>query len=112
MIDYESLCCPACKTELKEIEKAYICCNVSCAHSLTENQFIIVDSCPVLISDILCDTVCDSQNINSYMLRLSHDSAFNKIKSWVRGASKVTIKNCDKFVSNLKKKSKNPMKYL
>tara|TARA_B110000879_G_C11161666_1_gene509397 strand:- start:1348 stop:2283 length:936 start_codon:yes stop_codon:yes gene_type:complete len=108
MIDPQSLCCPACKAELKKIEKVYVCCDISCVHNVTENGFLVLDSCPVLISEILCDTVCDPKSINSFVVRSSPDTALKKIKSWVRGVSNVTIKNCNAFVDNLKKNNKNP----
>jgi SAM-dependent methyltransferase len=75
---------------------------------MTENGFLVLDSCPVLISEILCDTVCDPKSINSFVVRSSPDTPLKKIKSWVRGISKVTIKNCNIFVDNLKKNNRTP----
>jgi SAM-dependent methyltransferase len=100
------LICPGCSDQLRKQETSFLCVHKSCPHSNEENSFKLINDTPVIISEILCDTVCQVDNINSYVTRSSEKLTW--LKKLVSGQSKTTIKNCERFVSRLKGSTDKP----
>ena len=98
--------CPGCSSSISIEESFYLCTNQECAHSKIDNCFNVINDVPVLISDILCDTVCDPKETRSYVKRSS--GKVNFLKKIFIGESKITKKNCESFIRKLKENTKKP----
>ncbi len=91
---------------LVELEDGYVCSSKDCFHSSKENRFRKIDGIPVLISEIVCDTVCDPGRINSYVKRPL--KKYSWLKKIIVGQSKTTKGNCREFFTRIKEMSQNP----
>lgn len=89
------------KTALVEMADGFACENRTCPHSEEGNLFPIIGGSPVLISELKCDTVCSAQNIVSYVSRGS--GRFVWLKKLISGESRITKRNCSRFVVELSK---------
>ena len=98
--------CPGCSSKVNKNEAGYVCENEDCFHSKIKQSFKEVDGIPILISDVMCDTICDPHDIRSYIRRPS--KALSLVKNILLGESKTTFINCEKFISRLKKRSQEP----
>ena len=81
--------CPACKSDLSKSGNNFICANRYCGHASSENYFSCIDGVPVLVSEILCDTVCSSSDVSSYIPRSGDCGALKLLKKHIVGASKL-----------------------
>lgn len=110
MIKKIPLTCPCepCKGKisLKRLDNLFICENINCEHNKIENGFQIINSIPVIISEIKTDTICTKNSFKTYVERPL--VKFTSIKKFIIGESNTTRKNCDKFIENLFLKNKNP----
>ena len=94
------------KSRLQVSTFGLICESEVCFHSDALRAFPIVDGVPVVISEELCDTVCEVGEVKSPVLRSTKDGGFlGKIFSQ---NSSVTIANCERFVKEVKHLSSNP----
>lgn len=101
------LVCP-CKTKssLKRIKNYLICKNKNCQHNKKKDSFKILNSKPVIISEIKTDTVCSIESHKPYVHRqLNKLTKINKI---IIGESSTTLRNCDLFIKNIFMQNKNP----
>lgn len=65
-----------------------------------------MDGVPVVISEILCDTLCDPAQVQTYVPRAS--STLDRVKKALVGESGVTEANCDRFLALLKADADRP----
>jgi len=94
------------KSRLQVSTFGLICESEVCFHSDALRAFPIVDGVPVVISEELCDTVCEVGEVRSPVLRSTKGGGFlGKIFSQ---NSSVTIANCERFVKEVKHLSSNP----
>ena len=94
------------KSRLQVSTFGLICESEVCFHSDALRAFPIVDGVPVVISEELCDTVCEVGEVKSPVLRSTKGGGFlGKIFS---PNPRVTIANCEKFVKEVKLLSSNP----
>ncbi len=100
------LICPACRKKLINNDEEYACTNESCLHAKDQHPYKTYKEIPILISDKLCDTVCDPSNIETKVKRT--DSKLDKFKHFLSGTNSKTKNNCHLFVQKINKKSKNP----
>lgn len=101
------LVCPChLKKDLKKFENLYICTDKNCIHAKKEKGFAIIKSLPIIISEENTDTICSKENIHTYITRSS--KKFKNFKKFLTGESKVTKKNCEKFIDILLYKNKSP----
>ena len=61
---------------------------------------------PVLISELLCDTVCVAGETQTYVSRPNRDRSL--LKRLIVGESRTTRINCERFVASLLAQSENP----
>ena len=101
--------CPACKSDLSESDYKFICANVQCGHANSENYFSCIDGAPVLVSEILCDTVCSSSDVSSYIPRSGDCGALKLLKKHIVGASKTTKSNIANFIGRLEISNRKPL---
>lgn len=80
------------------------CTNSNCVHSNEDQQFEVHQGIPIIISDILCDTVCETQPNSIYVNRLK--SQFVKVRNIVEDKNKTTTDNIKKFISELEVRNK------
>lgn len=97
--------CPK-KSNLTEVKNVFLCSASECLHSSPHRAFQKVVGVPVLISSATCDTVCDPENIASYVKRSQGWVSF--LKERVFGGNKITSNNCDRFIAQIKSKSTSP----
>jgi len=92
--------CP-CKKKypLKKINNLYICKKKNCVHNNVKNSFPLINSIPILISEIKTDTVCSRNTFKTYIKRSS--SKLKDMQRLILGESKTTKKNCETFIKNL-----------
>lgn len=82
------------------------CSRTNCPHATDDRQFPIRSGVPVLISDIITDTVCDAESIGSYVPR-SKLTFLRKV--WRKlTESKITKENIDVFIQEIHKSSNTP----
>ena len=103
------LMCPACKSDLSKSGNNFICANRHCAHASSENYFSCIDGVPLLVSEILCDTVCSSLDASSLIPRSGDGGALKLLKKHLVGESKTTKSNIANFIGRLKRTNKNPL---
>jgi SAM-dependent methyltransferase len=86
--------CPA-RAKLTRKGTVLCCLNESCIHHDPAKGFKILDDRPVIISPALCDTLCDPNEVQSYVDR-SHS---NKVilRKIIVGESGTTLTNCKRF---------------
>ena len=102
-----SITCPVHKkNRLKFIGSGFICTNKKCPHSSAKNRFPVLKKTPVLISDILLDTVCNKDNVKSYIARPT--GGLRTVKTLFFNGSKTTRNNINLFIELVKKLSKRP----
>ncbi len=103
-----ALFCPSieCKYPLIKLKNGYACTNPTCLHFNENEYFQTVEKKPVIISEKTCDTVCDANNIESYVKRPL--VRFQVLKSFFIGENPTTIKNCLSFVKAVEKLSSSP----
>mgnify|MGYP000029312195 CR=1 FL=1 len=83
------------------------CTNTECLHSLKDNYFRIIDGVPILISDLITDTVCSSKTVKSYVQR--NDNGLKRTLVNLFGDTpKITRSNCAKFINLVKKDTVSP----
>ena len=94
------LICPVCKFNLEIKKKSQISCvNKKCIHCIT-SPFKHINSKPLLISELLCDTVFDSSNITNVN---RSNKIINTILQKLIGDNEITKNNCSKFLYALSK---------
>jgi SAM-dependent methyltransferase len=81
------------------------CNESSCVHAYNREVFRCANGVPVIISKILCDTVCDPDRILSYVKR---SSLFRCAESSQRDRGSITSRNCHVFIGETKKIAQNP----
>jgi len=101
--------CPACKSDLSKSGNNFICANGHCGHASSENYFSCIDGVPVLVSEILCDTVCSSSDVASLIPRSGDGGALKLLKKHLVGESKTTKSNIANFIGRLKRTNKKPL---
>ena len=106
MQSFENLVCPVDKNPLISSSGCFYCSLDSCFHSKAPNGFKLENGVPILISEKMCDTVCSSENINSYVPRTN--GIYSSIRSFLFAPSKVTVSNCKSFVGKVKSNSDKP----
>ncbi|MDA8787051.1 class I SAM-dependent methyltransferase [Porticoccaceae bacterium] len=84
----------------------YLCTSPDCIHSTPDGEFKINNGIPVLISEDLCDTVCDSGGDQKYVERPFR--RYGGLKKLIIGESNVTKENCKKFISELMSENIGP----
>jgi SAM-dependent methyltransferase len=94
------------KSPLKSVIDGYVCDLIECHHSRIENCFRLTSSKPILISDKNCDTVCNPENIYSYVPRSS--TKIDWLKNIIVGENKISEENCIKFIRIAKELSTTP----
>jgi SAM-dependent methyltransferase len=94
------------KSGLIESEYGLICEQTDCLHSSKDECFSIIDGKPVLISEQKCDTVCSSNNVNSYVGRRHHKATL--LKKILLGESAKTKANCNIFLEEVLKLTRAP----
>lgn len=94
--NYSIYACPCrAKSRLRQLGDRLCCTNKGCLHNKKKSGFHIIDDVPVIISQDLCDTVCDPEMVESYVERSSQKlSTLGKILS---GTSPVTKSNANYF---------------
>jgi SAM-dependent methyltransferase len=102
-----ALVCPGHpEAPLHATEHGLLCSDPACPHAQETNAFRAVDGVPVVISDIMCDTLCDPARLQTYVPRAS--STLDRVKKTLVGESSVTKANCDRFVALLKADADRP----
>ena len=94
------------KAKLQHTEAGFVCQQPGCVHGQAKNSFRVVDGTPILISDRLCDTVCDAAKIRPWIPKRS--SLFRGLQKLAYGESKTTRTNCREFIRHLKGMAKTP----
>ena len=79
--------------------QALRCSDSDCIHSKEGQHFDIHNEIPVIISNVLCDTVCGLQAGSTYVDRPM--TKFGKFRKVIQGENKVTKENINTFVSAL-----------
>lgn len=96
------LTCPCnLKVPLVKHANAYQCTDKNCIHASKENWFPLEKGVPIVLSETLCDTVCNMTMGAQYISRPL--SGFNVLKNYILGESSTTVKNSKYFVSELLK---------
>ena len=97
---HSSFVCPCFKKlPLRLLENRFLCQCGECPHSNFDTGFRLVDDVPIIISDRVCDTVCDPEKVTSYVQRSS--SWISSILRSLTGTSSATRENVDKFRRHL-----------
>ncbi|MDC0042595.1 class I SAM-dependent methyltransferase [Paracoccaceae bacterium] len=105
----DNLICPGCRSGLYKYHNSFLCSNKNCDHSLINDCFSCIGETPVLISEILCDTVCSVTNINSLVKRSGDGGKLKNLKKHVVGESKTTKLNIFKFIQFLEAINEKPV---
>lgn len=105
----DGLICPGCKSDLFKGLNSFLCSNENCDHAIVKNCFGCIGETPVLVSDILCDTVCSVNNISSFVERYSDGSKLKKLKKHIEWESETTKLNISKFVQFLEGINEKPI---
>ena len=71
--------------------QALRCTNSHCIHSSEDHQFLIHQGIPIIISDILCDTICSAAPGSTYIERPM--TKFARIRKIIEGENKITKEN-------------------
>ena len=97
-VKHENICCPCAeKADLVRQGRSFQCSTLGCPHNLKDAWFGHLDTVPVLVSDIRCDTLCDPTDIQSKINRPDR-SSFRKLQQFLLGTtSKITEENAEKF---------------
>lgn len=96
-----SFVCPCVeRSPLRLSENKLLCQRAACPHSNAACGFRFVDEVPIIISDRVCDTVCDPEKVTTYVRRSS--SWISSTLRWLTGTSRTTKANVDKFRGLLK----------
>ncbi len=98
--DHSSFVCPCVKKSPLQLSDDKLLCNCGeCPHSNFASAFRLVDGVPIIISDRVCDTVCDPEKVTSYVQRSS--PWISSILRSLTGTSSITRANVDKFRRHL-----------
>lgn len=101
------LICPCkLKTNLTKKDSYYLCNHIDCEHNTYQNKFPIYNNKPIIISEIRTDTICKIEIGKTYVNRSL--SKFAKLKKFLKGVNDITENNCDMFIKEIIKRSKNP----
>ncbi len=95
------------KSKLQKLDDCYLCLKHGCPHSKIDNSFHIHHGKPILISEQLCDTVCNSQRVDTYFPR-DDLSILARLKKIIQRGSPRTIKNSIYFLKLLKEFHNTP----
>ena len=94
--------CPCdAKAKLKVSSERLVCSDKNCRHHQFESGFHLVGDCPILISTLQCDTICDPNEISSRVARSSRKLSI--IRRLMGSGSRLTEKNCKSFVDTVNK---------
>ena len=111
------LVCPCgLQSPLLKNEKGYSCSNNLCEHFLEKNSFGHYCGVPLLICFDKCDTICRQKDYVGNSVKLESNKSQvgklglikKKILKYIFEDNKITIKNCENFVSSLVANKKNP----
>lgn len=102
-----NLVCVCDKKSLLQVSTSGLICESGvCFHSNELRAFPIIEGVPVVISEELCDTVCEVGEVKSPVLRSTKGAGvLGKI---ISPNPRVTIANCEKFVREVNLLSSNP----
>lgn len=87
-------------------ERGLVCADPRCVHSEQEKAFPLVEGRPVVVSEILTDTVCSVANTKSYVPRAP--TRLQKLAQLLQSTSDLTSFNCGLFVQEVTKVSQKP----
>ncbi len=104
----ESLVCPACTSDLVRHLDNFGCSSERCIHSNRDHFFACIDGIPVLISEIACDTVFASSQLDPMVARSGDGGSLRWLKRHIVGESRVTKKNIAHLISVLLKGTEQP----
>ena len=102
------LICPACKNSLVRHTDVFGCSNENCVHSQRDYFFECMDGIPVLISEVACDTVFSSSQLDPMVMRSGDGGILRPLKRHIVGESRVTKKNIAHFIRVLLAGTENP----
>jgi len=102
------LICPACKNSLVRHTDVFECSNRNCVHSQRDCFFDCIDGIPVLVSEIACDTVFSSSQVDPMVKRSGDGGILRSLKRHIVGESRVTKKNIAHFIRVLLAGTDNP----
>lgn len=105
----DNLICPGCKSDLYKDPNSFLCSNKNCDHAIVTNCFGCIGATPVLVSEMLCDTVCSVNNISSLVKRHGDGGKLKKLKKHILGESETTKLNISKFVRVLEGVNEKPI---
>lgn len=94
------------KALLSFTPRGLLCTQEGCEHAELDNAFTIVGEVPLLVSEIHCDTVYDTNKQLEYVPRPYARLAW--LQSLILGTSSATKRNCERFVSLLNASTKSP----
>ena len=94
------------KSKLRQLGEQLVCLNSNCHHKSKGNGFRLIGACAVLISAETCDTLCDSQHVESPVKRSS--SKFLGLRKFMSNGDGLTSKNCEYFISKASMTQKRP----
>ena len=94
------------RSQLTLTQKGLVCADPNCIHSQQELAFPLVDGVPVVVSEILTDTVCSVANTASYVPRTF--TGLQKLAHLLQGTSDLTQFNCELFVQAVRRASHKP----
>ena len=101
------LTCPCVqKVKLRLNNGIFTCLNNRCVHSNPLNGFETIDQTPILISELLTDTVCSASRSETYVARHSH--RFKRLKNFLSYTSETTKRNCLDFIRILQGLNASP----
>jgi SAM-dependent methyltransferase len=94
------------RSQLVLAEQGLVCADPSCLHSQLDQAFPVVDGVPVVVSEILTDTVCSVANTKSYVPRAP--TRLRKLAHLLQSTSDLTSFNCGLFVQEVTQASQKP----
>tara|TARA_E500000331_G_C17264009_1_gene716437 strand:+ start:2509 stop:3447 length:939 start_codon:yes stop_codon:yes gene_type:complete len=99
-----SCVCPD-RADLTLKDNKLICTNENCIHSDTRNGFRVINNVPVLISDMVTDTMFSSESVESYVARKKDSLLVRIIRKMSNGGASQTKKNCRDLIDLLNENS-------
>ncbi len=87
------------RPSLRPIPTGLVCSSSDCFHSNPTNAFKDVSSIPVVVSEVLCDTVVDTNEIRSMVSRPA--GRLGLLKKFLKARPTVTRRNCELFKTEL-----------
>ena len=94
------------KSKLRFKNGVYTCTDGRCVHSEVVNAFGTIGQTPIIISELLTDTVCSATAAQTYVKRTSQ--RFAGLKKFLNYTSPITKENCLQFIQLVKSISETP----